>query len=81
MLGNVVSMQKIYDRINLAIQQNNTLEIYYQFGRIMNLLLIFEPVVSSSITDRLAFKTKPNPNEDDTKPYDDHFKELVKHKI
>ena len=44
MLGNVVAFQKIYDRINQAIIDKNDREVYYQFGRIMNLLLDFKPI-------------------------------------
>ncbi|CDW75991.1 UNKNOWN [Stylonychia lemnae] len=48
MLGNVIGFQKIYDKINLAIKDNNNREVYYQFGRIMNLLLDFHPIPDAS---------------------------------
>ena len=47
----------------------------------MNLLLIFDPVVSNPATDRMKIKTKQVVHEDDTQPIDDHFSQLLKHKI
>lgn len=44
LLANVISFQRIYERINSAIRDKNEREIYYQFGRIMNLLLDFYPI-------------------------------------
>eukprot|EP00347_Sterkiella_histriomuscorum_P010508 403376014 len=56
MLGNVISFQKIYDRISQAIRDKNDREVYYQFGRIMNLLLDFYPIQASSFSDNQQYK-------------------------
>ena len=55
MLGNVIAFQKIYDLINSDLATGNIADAYYQFGRIANLLLVFEPVVTASPeTEQLA---------------------------
>lgn len=70
----MVSVQKIYDRINLAIQQNNTLEVWYQFGRILNILLVFPPIAQAGNPQYAVLQ-------DDTVLYTDHFSELLSYKI
>jgi hypothetical protein len=55
MLGNVIAFQKIYDLINTDLATGNIADAYYQFGRIANLLLVFEPVVTATPeTEQLA---------------------------
>lgn len=48
MLGNVIAFQKIYDLINSDLATGNIADAYYQFGRIANLLLVFEPIVTAT---------------------------------
>ena len=35
LLGNVVSFQRIYDKLVAAVQTDNTPEVFYQVGRIV----------------------------------------------
>lgn len=44
MLGNVISFQKIYDKINNSLAKNNYADVAFQVGRLMNLMLIFDPI-------------------------------------
>ena len=41
-LGNIIAFQKIYDKMMVAIQEENNREIFYQLGRLLNLMLDFE---------------------------------------
>jgi hypothetical protein len=47
LLGNVVSFQRIYDKVVAAAKADNTPEEFYQVGRIMQLLLDFAPLEKS----------------------------------
>ena len=42
-LGNVISYQRIYDKIYAAVLANNIAEICFQAGRVFNLLFDFKP--------------------------------------
>ena len=44
LLGNVVSFQRIYDKVVAAVQTDNTPEVFYQVGRLLQLLLDFKPI-------------------------------------
>jgi hypothetical protein len=44
MLGNVISYQRIYDKINTSLEKNNYADVAFQIGRLMNLMIIFDPI-------------------------------------
>jgi len=43
-LGNVITFQKLYDKIKQADQAQNTKESYYWYGRFLSLFINFEPI-------------------------------------
>jgi hypothetical protein len=48
LLGNVVSFQRIYDKMVNAMLIENKAEVYYQLGRLMQIMLDFKPIEKES---------------------------------
>lgn len=44
-LGNVISFQSIYTKVSAALTANNIPEVFYQGGRVANLLFSFNPLM------------------------------------
>ncbi len=51
LLGNVITFNTLYSKIEEAIEAGNRKEIYYWYGRFITLFINFEPIVSDPADD------------------------------
>lgn len=51
MLGNVITFQKLHDKIKAADEAENHRESYYWYGRFTTLFINFEPIKEDSFDD------------------------------
>jgi hypothetical protein len=51
LLGNVITFQKLHDKIKEAEEAENAREMYYWYGRFWTLFINFEPIEEDTFED------------------------------
>ena len=66
LIGNIMTLNLIYEKIVVANEDGDEMEIYYLYGRIAYFILIFDPIELASFNgnlqkpqDLLEFSEKP----------------------
>ena len=54
LLGNVITLNSIQKKIDDAKLANDTVALYYWYGRLMNILVVFDPIVMDEFEDEDA---------------------------
>ena len=50
LIGNILNFNTIYQNIVTANAANNTMQVYFFFGRLSYMILYFDPIVDSALT-------------------------------